>query len=200
MFILASASPRRIRLLREAGFDPRIVPPSIEELDSEDLTPAELTLFNAFKKATKVAEDFRDETILSADTVVALGSRVFGKPRHLEAAKEMLGALVGRTHEVVTGVVVMQGSRLRMEATRTAVTFRSLSTAQIEGYLQIVEPLDKAGAYAAQDSPELIIQEVEGSLTNVIGLPMERVTPLLAEFGIRPGKSPLHVDVRTVRQ
>jgi septum formation protein len=186
MFILASASPRRIHLLREAGFDPEIVPASIEELESEFLTPTELTLFNALKKAAHVAERFRDQVVLGADTVVALGSQVFGKPRDLNAAREMLDTLIGRTPEVVTGLVLLHQDRMVVEAARTAVTFRALSPAQIETYLQIAEPLDKAGAYAAQNSPDLIIQDVKGSLTNVIGLPMEIVTPLLADFGIYP--------------
>ena len=187
-FILASASPRRIQLFQAAGFDPEIIPASIEERDCTYLTPTELTLFNAFQKASNVAARFSDRLVLGADTVVALGSQVFGKPHDLEEARWMLHLLIGRTHKVVTGVVVIHShsGRVIAEAVHTAVTFRTLSEPQIEEYLKIAEPLDKAGAYAAQNSPDLIIQNVEGSFTNVVGLPIEIVTSIFAELGIHP--------------
>jgi len=186
--ILASASPRRIRLLQSAGFEAQVVPASIAELDCAYLTPAELTLFNAYQKASSVAQRHRDRTVLGADTVVALDSQIFGKPNDLDTARRMLKALVGKTHEVVTGIVVIDGpsGQFVVEAVRTTVAFRELSESQIEDYLKVVEPLDKAGAYAAQESPELIIRKTEGSFTNVIGLPMEVVTSILADFGMYP--------------
>jgi septum formation protein len=186
--ILASASPRRIDLLQAAGFELEVIPASIEELNCNYLTPGELTLFNAFQKAVSVARRFRHRIIIGADTVVALDSQIFGKPRDLEDASRMLLELVGKTHEVVTGVVLIEVATKRWVAdtTHTAVTFRQLSRPQIEEYLKIAEPLDKAGAYAAQSSPELIIERTEGSFTNVMGLPMEFVKEALAQFGIQP--------------
>jgi septum formation protein len=187
-FILASGSPRRIALLRAAGFDFEIVSPAIEESHSEFLTPIELTLFNAFQKATAVANQHSGGVVLGADTVVALGSEIFGKPADIDDARRMLTRLVGKSHEVITGIALLNASRdqLIIRAVRTRVKFRSLSHSEIEAYLKIAEPLDKAGAYAAQDSPDLIIEKVTGSFSNVVGLPMEIVGPLLASAGVYP--------------
>jgi septum formation protein len=187
-FILASESPRRIGLLRSTGFRFQIVPAFIEESHSEFFTPGELTLFNAFQKAAAVTKRYPDELVLGADTIVAFGSKVFGKPSDLEDARRMLAHLVGKSHDVITGIAIMHAKRRRLisRAVRTRVKFRALSTPEIEAYLKIALPLDKAGAYAAQDSPDLIIERITGSFSNVVGLPMEVVIPLLALEGIRP--------------
>jgi septum formation protein len=188
--ILASASPRRIALLRAAGFGFKIVSPAIEESHSEFFSPIELTLFNAFQKATAVANQHPCAVVLGADTVVALGSEIFGKPADLDDARRMLVRLVGKSHDVITGVALLKAShdQLIARAVRTRVKFRSLSDSEIEAYLKIAKPLDKAGAYAAQNSPDLIIEKVTGSFSNVVGLPMELVGPLLAAEGIFPGR------------
>jgi septum formation protein len=188
--ILASASPRRIALLRAAGFGFKIVPPAIEESHSEFFSPIELTLFNAFQKATAVANRHPCAVVLGADTVVALGSEIFGKPADLDDARRMLVRLVGKSHDVITGIALLKANRdqLITRAVRTRVKFRSLSDSEIEAYLKIAKPLDKAGAYAAQDSPDLIIEKVTGSFSNVVGLPMELVGPLLAAEGIFPDR------------
>jgi len=187
-FILASGSLRRIELLRAAGFDFQIRPAAMEESRSELLSPVELTLFNAFQKAAAVADYHPEELVLAADTVVALDSEVFGKPSDLHDAHRMLARLVGRSHDVITGVAVVSAGRKHLIscAVRTRVKFRALSDSEIEAYLKIAEPLDKAGAYAAQNSPELIIEKVTGSFSNVVGLPIEVVCPLLASLGIHP--------------
>jgi septum formation protein len=187
--ILASASPRRIKLLRDAKFEPEVVPAEVEELSCDFLTPTELTLFNAFQKAAAVAIRHPDAVVLGADTLVALESEVFGKPRDLIEARRMLKKLVGKTHDVITGISLIQvrAGRVITRAVHTAVKFRLLTDTEIEAYLQIAKPLDKAGAYAAQQSPDLIIEQIDGSFTNVVGLPMELVWPLLASAGIRPG-------------
>jgi nucleoside triphosphate pyrophosphatase len=186
--LLASASPRRIRLLREAGFNPEVLPSQIEETQADFLTPAERALFNAIRKGMAIAIQHPDDIVLSADTIVTLDGSVFGKPADLEEAFQMLKLLVGKTHEVITAVAVMHlnKKRTRVGTERTAVKFRSLADSAIREYLEIAEPLDKAGAYAAQESPDLIIESVTGSFTNVVGLPMELTIPILAEFGIRP--------------
>jgi septum formation protein len=186
--LLASASPRRIRLLREAGFNPEVLPSQIVETQADFLTPAERALFNAIRKAMAIAVEHPDDIVLSADTIVTLDGSVFGKPADLEEAFRMLKLLVGKTHEVITAVAVMHlnKKRTRVGTERTAVKFRSLADSEIREYLEIIEPLDKAGAYAAQESPDRIIESVTGSFTNVVGLPMELTIPILAEFGIRP--------------
>ena len=186
--LLASSSPRRIHLLREAGFNPEILPSQVVETQTDFLTPAEGALFNAIRKGMEIALQRPDDIVLSADTIVTLDGGVFGKPADLEEAFEMLKRLIGKTHEVITAVAVMHlnKKRTRVGTERTAVKFRSLSDAEIREYLETAEPLDKAGAYAAQESPDRIIESVTGSFSNVVGLPMELTIPILAEFGIRP--------------
>jgi septum formation protein len=186
--ILASSSPRRIQLLRKAMFHPELVHPEVTELSCDYLTPSELARFNASLKAAAVAVLHPDAVVLGADTVVALGSEVFGKPRDLDDAGQMLRKLVGKTHEVITGIALIEANvgRITLRAVCSTVTFRSLSTTEIDGYLKIVNPLDKAGAYAAQDSAHLIIERISGSFTNVIGLPMELIRPLLRSVGVHP--------------
>jgi septum formation protein len=188
--ILASASPRRAQLLRDAKFEPEIVPADVEELSCDFLTPTELTLFNAYRKATAVAIQHPDAVVLGADTLVAVGSEVFGKPRDLIEARRMLEQLVGKTHVVITGISVIQMrvGRVITRAVHTNVKFRLLTATEIDDYLKIAEPLDKAGAYAAQKSPDVIIERINGSFTNVVGLPMELVLPLLTSFGVQPGQ------------
>jgi septum formation protein len=192
-FILASGSSRRIALLRAAGFDFQIKPAAIEESHSGLFSPVELTLFNAFQKAAAVADQLPEEFVLAADTVVTLDSEVFGKPLNLDDARRMLARLVGRSHDVITGIALVNAGRKQLisRAVRTRVKFRALSDSEIEAYLKIAEPLDKAGAYAAQNSPELIIEKVTGSFSNVVGLPMEVMCPLLASLGIHPSTSVL---------
>jgi septum formation protein len=190
-FILASSSPRRIHLLREAKFDPEVVRPEVAELACAFLTPSELVRFNAKLKAATVAAQHPDAVVLGADTIVALGPEVFGKPRDLDDAGRMLQKLVGKTHEVITGVALIAADtgRLMLRAVSSTVTFRALSRTQIDSYLQIVDPLDKAGAYAAQESANLLIERINGSFTNVVGLPMELVRPLLRAAGVRPSSA-----------
>ena len=186
--ILASGSPRRIQLLRDAKFEAEVVPADIEELWCEFFTPTELTLFNAFQKAAAVAIQHPDAVVLGADTLVALGSEVFGKPRDMVEARRMIEKLVGKTHDVITGISLIQVKvgRIVTRAVHTTVKIRFLTATEIEAYLEIAEPLDKAGAYAAQKSPDLIIEQIKGSFTNVVGLPMEMVGPLLSSAGIYP--------------
>jgi septum formation protein len=194
--ILASSSPRRIQLLREASFDPEVVHPEVTELSGDFLTPSELTRFNAKLKAAAVAAQFPDSpdsVVLGADTVVALGLEVFGKPQDLHDAHRMLQKLVGKTHEVVTGIAMIETNtaRLTLRTVSSTVTFRSLTTREIEEYLAAVNPLDKAGSYAAQESANAIIERIDGSFTNVVGLPMELVRRLLRSAGIHPYLDPI---------
>jgi septum formation protein len=190
--ILASGSPRRVQLLREANFDPEVVCPKVSELSCDFFTPSELTRFNARLKAASIASRFPDSVVLGADTVVALGLEVFGKPQDLDDAHRMLQKLVGKTHEVITGIAMIETSaaRLTLRTVSSTVTFRSLTRVEIEEYLKTVNPLDKAGSYAAQESTNVIIERIDGSFTNVVGLPMELVRPLLRSAGIRPYRDP----------
>ncbi|HEY5909294.1 MAG TPA: Maf family protein [Verrucomicrobiae bacterium] len=175
--ILASASPRRAELLRKMGVDFTVLASDAAEIHPEDLTAQEVSQINAYRKARVVAKKQPDALVLAADTLVYLDSRLFGKPANLVEAYEMLEALQGKTHYVVTGLCLLhlRGRRYKVFAETTAVTFRALDAVEIRRYLTKVNPLDKAGAYAIQEEGETIIEKVSGSYSNVVGLPVERV-------------------------
>lgn len=175
--ILASNSPRRAALLRQAGLDFRTVPSDVAEIHHEQLTPREISQINAYRKARAVAKRYPDAMVLGADTIVALENAVFGKPTSLEEAYVMLEKLQARTHLVVTGICLLhlRSHRQRIFSETTAVTFRPLDAVKIRRYLTKVNPLDKAGAYAIQEDGDQIVERVSGSYSNVVGLPMERL-------------------------
>jgi septum formation protein len=175
--ILASASPRRQELLRLLDLDFRVVPSDAPELHDEQFTAREIAQLNAYRKARAVAKKFPDSLVIGADTLVCLGTKLFGKPGNREEAHRMLKELAGKTHQVVTGVCLMhlRPHRQRNFSDITDVRFRPLRPAHICHYLDQMDPLDKAGAYAIQDGGELIIEEISGSFSNVVGLPVERL-------------------------
>lgn len=178
--VLASASPRRKWLLEAAGYTVRCEVSGAEELEDDSYSPSALALENAWRKARPVAAKFPAETVVAADTVVAMAGRFFGKPAGPDDAFRMLSELSGRTHEVVTGVAIcrphLPGTSF---AVSSLVTFHPLGEDGIRTYLAEIHPYDKAGSYAAQDDGGRIIAGIEGSLTNVIGLPLERLGEVL---------------------
>jgi septum formation protein len=176
--ILASASPRRVELLRQLSLVFKVVPGNVPEICHDQLTARELSQVNAYRKARAVAKKFPDALVLAADTLVCLETALFGKPATLEEAYQMLEQLQGRTHEVVTGICLLhlRNHRQAVFAETTAVTFHPLDDVQIRRYLNWVNPLDKAGAYAIQEEGDLIVEKIVGSYTNVVGLPVERLT------------------------
>ena len=186
--VLASSSPRRAPLLSEAGFEFEIASPRVKEKFDVALTLCEVTLWNAIRKGMSIAQARPDSIVLAADTLVALDDQIIGKPAGLDEAKKMLQRLSGRTHEVCSAVFIYQQTSGRSAVFRdiSRVRFRSVNSAMIESYLAKVNPLDKAGAYAAQGTGAEIIANVEGSFTNVVGLPMEKTIAALAKFGIHP--------------
>lgn len=190
LVILASASPRRQDLLRELGVAFEVVPAAVEELHHEALTARELCLINACRKARRVAKRFPDHVVLGADTLVSLDTRLYGKPADLAEATRMLRELAGQTHRVVTGVCLLQLRRHResLFAETTAVTFRPLSEEQVVDYLKVINPLDKAGAYAVQERGGDIISDLNGSYSNVVGLPLERLAVELRAWGFSVGR------------
>ncbi len=175
--ILASASPRRAELLKLLQVKFRILPGEAQEVAHEHLSPLEVCQLNAHRKARAVAKKIPDDLVLAADTLVFLDGEIFGKPRNLADARWMLARLQGRTHQVVTGVCLMhlRAHRERIFAVSTDVLFHPLDDRQIRSYLAKINPLDKAGAYAIQESGELIVSEVSGSYSNVVGLPVEKL-------------------------
>lgn len=185
LLILASASPRRAQLLRDLGIEFRVVASDVPELHHEQLTAREVCQVNAYRKARSVAKKAPDTLVLAADTLVYLDTKLFGKPATLEEAYQMLEELQGRTHQVVTAMCLMhlREHRHRICAESTAVTFRGLNASTIRKYLNRVNPLDKAGAYAIQEHGDLILEGIQGSYSNVVGLPVETLAKELETWG-----------------
>ena len=175
--ILASASPRRAELLKLFDVRFRVLPGEAQEVAHEHLSPLEVCQLNAHRKARAVAKKIPDALVLGADTLVFLDGEIMGKPRNLADARRMLARLQGRMHQVVTGVCLMhlRAHRERIFAVSTDVLFHPLDRRRIRDYLAGINPLDKAGAYAVQESGEKIISEISGSYSNVVGLPVEQL-------------------------
>lgn len=190
--ILASGSPRRKELLESAGLTFEVVRADVEEWEWAGEAPRVLAEMNARLKAHAVSRSYPDQVVLGADTVVVLDGEVFGKPADLEQARSMLDRLSGRVHQVITGVCLRCSADEKecLFSDFTQVRFRSVGKEAITEYLDRIDPLDKAGAYAAQEDEGALIDRIEGSLTNVIGLPMERLQQALAQhfpFFVQPG-------------
>ena len=185
-FILASNSPRRRALLAKAGFEFEVIVPAVSEIASAHLSLRELTIANATRKGLAVSYLHSRRIVLAADTLVALEGEVIGKPRDLIHARVILRQLSGRTHDVCTGVCIVGPRKKISFAEISQVRFHKLNESDIANYFRVVNPIDKAGAYAAQAAGRSIIASIEGSFTNVIGLPMERTTEVLAQFGLCP--------------
>jgi septum formation protein len=157
--------------------DFRIVVSDAPEIEHDELTARETALVNAYRKARPVAKKFPDALVLAADTLVHLNGTVFAKPASLEQAYEMLEKLQGRAHTVVTAVCLLnlRSHRQRIFSESTTVTFRPLDGVAIRRYLAHVNPLDKAGGYAIQESGDQVVEKISGSYTNVVGLPLEKL-------------------------
>ena len=184
--ILASRSPRRKYLLRQAGLVFRVVPAEFDESSASILPPAEYVRMLAREKAMEVARSHPECWVIGADTVVVSGDRILGKPDSPASAKTMLELLSGRTHQVYTAfsLIQFQESREINRAVVTDVRFKVLSDAEIQWYIETREPFDKAGAYALQGIGAGMIQGVFGSYTNVIGLPVCELMDALREVGV----------------
>ncbi|MDZ4816076.1 MAG: Maf family protein [Verrucomicrobiota bacterium] len=188
--ILASTSPRRSDLLKQASItDFKVVPSQAHEIGAPQAphyTPLELVLCNARLKGREVASRYPAHVVLAADTLVSLGAQIFGKPVSLNDASDMLKQLSGKTHQVWTGVSLCHlSSRRSVNFTvKTDVTFRRLSNAIIKKYIGLVNPLDKAGAYGFQQHGEMIVSRTNGSLSNIIGLPIDETIHALRLFSV----------------
>ncbi|MFH0882894.1 MAG: Maf family protein [bacterium] len=173
---LASASPRRLRLLRQVGIEPRVIPADIDE-ENGGSPPERAALENARRKAVAVRDRVENGILLAADTVVILDGESLGKPVDAAEAERMLARLSGRTHEVITAFSLLWVERgLEMEdSERTQVKMRTLPTCEIERYVATGEPFDKAGAYGIQGAAAAFVERVEGCYFNVVGLPISRI-------------------------
>ena len=182
---LASQSPRRSDLLNEAEIPFEVIISKVEETHDPTLAPDSLTIENARRKGAPVAASHPDALVLSADTLVYFEGDPLGKPADLSEARSILQRLQGNTHQVCTGVCLLchnvQVSEIFHDISE--VTFLPLDNPAIDRYLGKIDPFDKAGAYAAQEHAEMIIRHIEGSRTNVIGLPMEKLLNTLKIIG-----------------
>lgn len=186
-FILASQSPRRRELFRQIGvenFD--ILVPDADESYNPTQTPQEIVCSICRKKAVAAqalaADD--DAIIITADTMVFLDGLRLGKPVDEADAAKMLRSLSGRTHTVCTGVSIARGAQIETQAETTAVTFRTLTDAEIAAYIASGDPMDKAGSYGIQGKPALFVSGIEGDYFNVMGLPLHRLGQMLKLFGV----------------
>ena len=196
MIVLASASPRRQELLRNAGIPFTVQPADINETPLASESPRDCAERLAREKALAVFKNRPREYVLGADTIVVVDDTILGKPRDAEDAARMLRLLSGRTHSVITGVCVVgrkvvsgrwsgttEDPELRTASETTLVTMCGLSDDEIRAYVATGEPMDKAGAYAIQGMASRWIPRIEGDYSNVVGLPVARVYAMLREEG-----------------
>ena len=176
LIILASASPRRAKILSQIGFNFNVVPSTVEEIFNHH-DPVEVSKDLALKKAAEIAERHPDNIVIGADTVVFLDQKILGKPVSDEDACEMLRTLSAKTHEVYTAFAIVHKSKNKqiVDIERTEVTFRALGEEEIAEYVRSGEPMDKAGAYGIQDRSAVFVHKIVGDFYNVVGLPIARI-------------------------
>ncbi|PIX85347.1 MAG: septum formation inhibitor Maf, partial [Nitrospirae bacterium CG_4_10_14_3_um_filter_53_41] len=171
--ILASASPRRRDLLAEVGLRFEVIPSSVEEEHQDGLSPLEVARTLAGEKAADVASRLTSGIVIGADTIVVLDGEILGKPKDPEDAFQMLRRLSGRSHEVITALVLIEAESGKMMTGQetTRVFFKEMTDREISAYISTGEPMDKAGAYGIQGKGMLLVRRIQGCYTNVVGLP-----------------------------
>lgn len=181
-YILASASPRRKELLGELGITPTVCPTDADETIEEKLTPDRFVEVLSKRKADAYTGELCENDILiAADTVVALGDNILGKPADPQNAFDMLKALSGNSHSVYTGITVKSDNKSVTACDETKVIFREMTDEEIWTYVNSGDPMDKAGAYGIQGEAGKFVSAIEGSLNNVIGLPTELLKEILTK-------------------
>lgn len=182
--ILASGSPRRKEFISHLGIDFDVEIPNIDESPVQGETPSELVLRLSRLKADFISQKHSDSVVVAADTVVCFNGMILGKPSSREDAFNMIKMLQGHTHTVYTGVTVQKGNLKRSKVVSTEVTFDSMDDNFIRNYVSSGECDDKAGAYAIQGIASMFISQVKGSVSSVVGLPINEVVKYLREFGL----------------
>lgn len=183
--ILASASPRRYELLRQIGIDPSVLPAHIDETPLPGESPEQYVIRMARGKASAITERVPpDAVIIGADTSVVLDRRILGKPANRPETVDMLTRLSGKTHQVLSAVSVTRAGSSASLLSSTRVRFRELTAREIADYHDTGEPADKAGAYGIQGKAAIFIEEIHGSYSGVMGLPLYETARLLADRGI----------------
>lgn len=183
--ILASGSPRRSEILKNAGYEFSVKPSSADESLPGGILPEDAVKLLSERKAD-AAKIGPGEVVLSADTVVSLENSILGKPRDSAEAFAMLKSLSGRTHSVYTGVTIKSADKKRVFAVKTDVVFYPLSDDEINAYIATKEPFDKAGAYGIQGRAAVFAEKIDGDYYSVVGLPLSKCARTLREFGIVP--------------
>lgn len=200
--ILASSSPRRSMLLRQAGIPFHVYTPQVAENEAAAVHPADLVKSLGIRKAEKTLDDLsasmfgKEIIIISADTIVSIEGRVMGKPCDQTEAFHMLQALQGRCHQVYTGMTVVHKKdndvRFLNYTDNTLVYMKPLNESEIWDYINTGEPMDKAGAYGIQERGAFLIEKIEGDYFTVVGLPLTKLYAALKECGINPLTFPSH--------
>lgn len=181
--ILGSQSPRRQQLLKDLGFEFEIIVRPVEEVVERDLHPRAVAVMISESKAKAFDDLTNKHIVITADTIVALGDEIMGKPADKEEAADLLRKLSGKTHLVVTGVTLFHKGRFKSFSEETTVTFRDLTEEEIWHYIRTAEPFDKAGAYGIQDWIGMIgITRIEGCYYNVMGLPLSKLYTELTQL------------------
>ena len=187
--VLASASPRRLELLKQVGIQARVCPANFAEEAGKADAANQVVLHNALGKCRAVAAQVGDAVpVVAADTVVVVDDDILGKPADAQAAAAMLNRLSGRAHQVLTGVAVSFAGKELAQVCATKVFFRHLTQAEIAAYVAGGEPLDKAGAYGIQGQGALLVEKIEGCYNNVVGLPLTMLYSMLKEVGASMSK------------
>jgi len=184
--ILASTSPRRLELLRGLGLKVKVVGSRVKESKFSIKNPEKLVKTLALTKAQEVARRTKDGLVIGADTIVVLKGKILGKPKSKGEAMDMLRELSSKTHDVLTGLAVIEAStgKTKVDFVRTKVKFRKLSEWEISNYVVTSKPLDKAGAYAIQEKAGLFVEKIDGCYFNVVGLPIAKLAEMLREYGV----------------
>lgn len=183
--VLASASPRRLELLKQIGIDPIVTPSSFDEASGASKDAKEIVRMNALGKCMDIANNFKtDLAVIGADTVVVTDGAILGKPKDEIDAVKMLKNLSGKTHQVMTGVAVSYQGKIVSEVCITDVIFRELTDKEIVDYVSTGEPLDKAGAYGIQGKGAVLVEKINGDYNNVVGLPLTTVYSIFKQLGV----------------
>jgi len=181
-FILASASPRRKELLSSLGVEFEIIVPSIDENDIGDLKePEKIATYLSYKKACEILKTNKNSCVIAADTIVVCNNQIFGKPQNQEHFFKMFQQLNNNYHKVITGLTVLYKDYLYSDSITTNIKFKFISDVELENYWNSNEPQDKAGGYGIQGLGGRFVERIDGSFTNVVGLPIERLKEVIDE-------------------
>ena len=182
--ILASGSPRRKEILERFRLNPIVIKSGYDEKENPDENPIQITMSLAFNKALNISKCYKDDIVIGADTVVVYKDSILGKPKDESDAFEILTLLSGNTHEVITGIALIQDIKnLKfIDYEITKVKFRKLDSKRILNYIKTKEPLDKAGAYGIQGLGELLVEKIDGCYSNVVGLPLTKIDFYLDKY------------------